>query len=60
MLFRIHGDPEHPFSEVVGVLQKIEPDSGSQGGVLQVVRRNGDVVAVPKEDLIKFRILGNA
>jgi hypothetical protein len=55
VLFRLHGD-EHPFSEVVGIVQRIaEGPSGDP--VLAVVRRNGDLVEVPRADIVRMKII---
>lgn len=60
VLFRIHDDPEHPFSEVVGVLQRIDPETASGQEVFCVLRRNGDLVSVPSSDVVKFKLLDGA
>lgn len=57
MLFRIEGDPEHPFSEAVGVLGRIEGDHSSGSGILEVVRRDGGTVRVHQEAVVALKLL---
>lgn len=54
--FRIHDDPSYPFSEAVGVLQGI--DHGTDDVVYRIVRRNGEVVEVKDDDIVKLKIIG--
>lgn len=56
ILYKIEGDPEHPFSEVVGLLQRVEtaPDGGR---ILHVCRRNGVLVAVAEVDVIRMKFI---
>jgi len=56
ILYRIEGDPEHPFSEVVGLLQRVDVDDGGRR-VLHVCRRNGSVVAVAEPDVIRLEFI---
>jgi hypothetical protein len=56
VLFRVHGDPDHPFSEAVGLLQRVEVDSGGSR-TLVVLRRDGTLVAVPERDLVKLKLV---
>jgi len=56
ILYRIEGDPDHPFSEVVGVVQRIEcPDGGR--AVYHVLRRSGEMVPVRASDVVKLRVI---
>ena len=55
LLYRITGDPDHPFNEVVGVLQRVSEEPG--GRVLHVCRRNGAVVTVPEADIVAMKFL---
>lgn len=48
ILFSIEGDPEHPFSEVVGVLMRITDADGPEA-CYSVVRRSGEVVEVRRD-----------
>lgn len=54
ILYRI-GEPEHPFSEVFGVVQRIEetPD----GRVFHVVKRDGTLVTVPESLIVSVKIV---
>lgn len=56
ILFRIAGDPQHPFSEVVGVLQRVEELPGG-GRVLHVCRRTGAVVTVAEADVVRMKFI---
>jgi len=51
ILFRIEGDPEHPYSEVVGLLQRVTVDEAG-ARTLAVCRRDGSVVEVAEADVI--------
>jgi hypothetical protein len=49
--FALRGDPEHPFSEAIGVLMSVsEDDSGAQS--LQILTRRGATVTVPAPDVL--------
>jgi hypothetical protein len=61
ILYRLAED-EHPFTEVVGIVQRItdEPRDGTPGtggAVLAVLRRNGDLVEVPRADIVRMKIV---
>jgi hypothetical protein len=56
ILFRIEGDAEHPYSEVVGLLQRVDRDSRG-GRVLLVCRRDGSLVEVPEADVIRLKFI---
>ncbi len=56
ILYRISGDDEHPFSEVTGVLMRVE-EEGRPGRRLHVLRRSGEVVEVAEEDIVKFKLI---
>ncbi|MBW3590541.1 MAG: hypothetical protein KY393_01605 [Actinobacteria bacterium] len=53
ILFRIKGDPEHPFSEAVGVLQRIDSDPTTY----HVLRRSGEVVEVPEQSVVTLKLM---
>ena len=53
--FRVRGDPEHPFSEVVGLLQGIDRSSG--GVVYRIARRSGEVVEIDVADIVKLKMV---
>lgn len=55
LLYKIQGDPDHPFSEVTGILQRIERNP--EGCVYHVVRRSGEVVRVDQSDVLKSKVL---
>lgn len=55
ILFRIPGDPEHPFSEVIGLVQQI--DRSGSAPVYRIVRRSGEVVSVPETDVVKVKVI---
>ena len=56
VLFRIEGDPDHPYSEVVGLLQRVAVDrSGAR--TLAVCRRDGSVVEVAEADVIRMKFI---
>ncbi|MGH2694834.1 MAG: hypothetical protein ACRDJJ_08465 [Actinomycetota bacterium] len=53
--FALRGDPEHPFSEAIGVLKSVsEGDSGAQS--LQIITRRGDTVTVAASDVLAAKI----
>jgi hypothetical protein len=56
ILFRIEGDPDHPYSEVVGLLQRV---AGNEAGArtLAVCRRDGSVVEVAEADVIRLKFI---
>ena len=56
ILFRIEGDPEHPFSEVVGLLQRVAVNEAG-GRTLGVCRRDGSVVEVAEADVIRLKFI---
>ncbi len=56
ILFRIEGDPEHPYSEVVGLLQRVST-GGDGGRVLHVCRRDGSVTAVAEADVVRLKFV---
>ncbi|MDQ4149352.1 MAG: hypothetical protein M3164_05085 [Actinomycetota bacterium] len=55
LLYRLHGDPKYRFSEVTGVLQRIE--QGVEDRVYHIVRRSGEIVQVPESDVVKVKLL---
>jgi len=56
ILFRIDGDPEHPYSEVVGLLQRVASDAEG-ARTLTVCRRDGSVVDVAEADVIRLKFI---
>jgi len=56
ILFRIEGDLDHPYSEVVGLLQRVAVnDAGAR--TLAVCRRDGSVVEVAEADVIRLKFI---
>jgi hypothetical protein len=55
LLYKIRGDPDHPFSEVTGVLQRIE--RSPEGCIYHLARRSGEVVRVEESDVLKSKVL---
>jgi hypothetical protein len=56
ILFRIEGDPDHPYSEVVGLLQRVAVDE-SGARTLAVCQRDGSVVEVAETDVIRLKFI---
>jgi hypothetical protein len=56
ILFRIEGDPEHPYSEVVGLLQRVTVDEAG-ARTLAVCRRDGSVVEVAEADVVRLKFI---
>ncbi|HEU4868115.1 MAG TPA: hypothetical protein VFV09_10350 [Actinomycetota bacterium] len=56
MLFKIEGDPEHPFSEVVGVLMRVT-GAGGPDATYSVIRRSGEVVEVRQDKVMALKLM---
>lgn len=56
ILFRIAGDPDHPFSEAVGLLQRVAANAAGVR-VLHVCRRDGSVVEVAEDDIVRLKFI---
>jgi hypothetical protein len=56
MLFKVEGDPEHPFSEVVGVLMRVT-DAGGPDATYSVIRRSGEVVEVRQDKVMALKLM---
>ena len=56
ILFRIEGDPDHPYSEVVGLLQRVAVNEAG-ARTLAVCRRDGSVVEVAEADVIRLKFI---
>lgn len=56
ILFRITGDPQHPLNEAVGILQRVVDDE-ERGRVYYVVKRDGTLVEVPRNDIVNLKIV---
>lgn len=56
ILFRIAGDDLHPFSEVVGLLQRVVTnESGIR--LLTVCRRDGTTLEVAEDDIVRMKFI---
>ena len=49
--FRLHDDPDHPFSEAIGVIQSVDPS-----GDVSIVTRAGSAVTVSSNDIVAAKI----
>jgi hypothetical protein len=56
ILFRISGDDEHPFSEVTGVLMRVEVGDEADRR-LHILRRSGEIVQVAEKDIVKLKMI---
>ncbi|HEX2052858.1 MAG TPA: hypothetical protein VHJ78_03900 [Actinomycetota bacterium] len=56
LLYSIEGDPQHPFSEVTGVLLRVSGGDGPDARY-SVMRRSGEVVEVERASIVKLRML---
>ena len=56
ILFSIEGDPEHPFSEVVGVLMRVTDADGPQA-CYSILRRSGEVVEVRRDAVRSLKLM---
>ncbi|MGH2820813.1 MAG: hypothetical protein ACRDJ5_09180 [Actinomycetota bacterium] len=52
--YALHGDPQHPFSEAIGVLQTVGPADG--GDCLTIVDRGGDTKRIPVDDVLAAKL----
>lgn len=52
ILFRLSKDPEHPFNEAFGVVQRVEE------GVLFVAKRDGTLIEVKAIDIVQMKVIG--
>jgi len=48
--YRLHGDPEHPFSEAIGVVMYVA--DSDQGEQITIITRRGDELVVGAEDVL--------
>lgn len=55
ILYRLHDDPEHAMSEVVGLLQQVE--ATDEGRVFFVIKRDGRIVEVPEADIVTLKVV---
>ena len=52
--FRIHGDPEHPFSEAIGVVSSVSHADGME--IVTIVDRRGGSTEIPAPDLLASKL----
>jgi hypothetical protein len=52
--YRLQGDPDHPFSEAVGVVASVATDGGKE--VVTIMNRRGEAVAIPAGDLLAVKV----
>ena len=53
--FARRGDPEHPFSEAIGVLMSVSTDdSGAE--TITIARRSGETVGILTSDVLAAKI----
>ena len=48
--FRLRGDPDHPFSEAIGVVMAVDPSDGEE--TIKILTRRGDEVVVAASDVL--------
>ena len=48
--YRLHGDPEHPFSEAIGVVMSVA--GSDRGEQITIVTRRGAEIVLGAEDVI--------
>lgn len=48
--YRLHGDPEHPFSEAIGVVMSVA--DSDQGEQITILTRRGHEVVVGAEEVL--------
>ncbi len=53
--FRVHDDPEHPWSEAVGVIQAVF-DPGTDDARLSIVSRRGDIREIRVENVVAYKL----
>ncbi|MGH2729107.1 MAG: hypothetical protein ACRDJI_00700 [Actinomycetota bacterium] len=50
--YHLHGEPAHPFSEAIGMVQSVAD------GTVEIITRRGDVRSVPVDDVIAAKVFG--
>ena len=51
--YRLHDDPEHPFSEAIGVVSAVEQGDG--GACISILTRRGATVDVSDTDILAVK-----
>jgi hypothetical protein len=49
--YRLAGDPEHPFSEAIGIVMAVKPDETGRAAAT-IVKRDGDRTSVALDDVV--------
>lgn len=57
ILYRLEHDPQFPFNEVVGVLQRIEVSPEGETTSYLVVKRDGSLVSVPATAIVRLKVV---
>jgi hypothetical protein len=52
--YRLYSDPEHPFSEAVGVVASVSRVAGTD--TITIVNRRGEATHIPAPDLLAAKI----
>jgi hypothetical protein len=50
--YRLHDDPDHPFSEAIGVVMAIHDDDAR----IDLVSRRGELVSVAIDDILAAKV----
>lgn len=48
--YRLHNDPEHPFSEAIGIVQSVH------GQRIEITNRRGQIAAIDTSDVLAAKI----
>lgn len=56
VLFRIEGDPEFPYSEAVGLLQRVDATAAGERTWV-ILKRDGTTVEVPERAVVRYRVV---
>jgi hypothetical protein len=52
--YRIHDDPDHPFSEAVGVVASVTSEGGAE--TVTIINRRGGRIPIPAPDLLAVKL----
>jgi ribosome maturation factor RimP len=53
--YRLRGDPAHPFSEAIGVIQSVGTDEAGTDKLV-ILNRRADTVEVPIDDVLAAKL----
>lgn len=56
VLYRIE-DSQHPFNEVVGVLQRVQGQDDGGHDTLMILRKSGELVEVGAEQIVSWKVV---